>query len=161
MKLKRVIAFVLDLTIYFFGFEAYLNVKISDSITSILNLHFENVFQEFDLQDNIRITTFVFYFLLFEVLFFTSPGKWLFNLKIKSYETPKPKRLHVLVRAFLKMASCITIIGGFVNLAVYIANGYCWYDKILGLYISDNRNSSPHQEGLTETQKNWREHFKQ
>lgn len=91
---KRIIAAVFDLLIYlllFFLVNPYI-VQITDSFLGQVYL---------STVDYVSIASLLFYFILLEVLLYTSPGKWLNNLKISTANYTKPKRRLLLLRAIL------------------------------------------------------------
>ena len=97
------------------------------------------------------------YFLTFEPLFLTSPGKWLVNFKIiKTHDSKTNIRILILGRNIAKIFTIITVFGILFNIiSILSENGESWYDKNLGLSVTDSKTNE-----LTDVQKNWRKHFK-
>jgi len=79
---------------------------------------------------------FIIYFTVIEIIFCTSPGKWLVNLKIiQTGNLVINKRLLILFRGILKIITIFTAFGIILNIICIIGNKYSWYDKILGLSL--------------------------
>ena len=100
--------------------------------------------------------SFIIYYSIFDIIFCTSPGKWLVNLKIiQTGNYDINKRLLILTRSIFKIFTIFTIIGIVINIISILSEKYSWYDKVLGLSVVDTKKGE-----LTSTQKAWRKHFK-
>ena len=132
MKFKRTFAIILDLTgyaIYFWHFS----LEIIKYLESLFGIHDHFLFFNFD------IYIWLLYFIGIEVIGYASFGKWLLNVTIRKYDGTKPKRLHLLGRAFLKCASVVTVFGILINMIYYYSKGTIWYDQLFEVDVVDGR----------------------
>jgi len=89
--------------------------------------------------DFVSIVSALLYFILFEVIFYTSPGKWLFNIRITSSNFSKPARKQLFFRALLKLFTLVTVFGAVLNSVLILSYKYSWYDYVLGLPVEDSK----------------------
>ena len=126
--MKRVFACILDLIIYlllFFLVNPYIIQFIDFSIGHVYLYT----------TDYVSIISLLIYFILFEVIFNTSPGKWLYNLRITSNFGLIPKKKLLFYRAVLKLFTLITVFGAIVNCILIINDNFSWYDNVLNLSV--------------------------
>lgn len=152
MLVKRFLALLIDTIVFIvLWFLCYFNV--SEYIIDEFGPN-DRVFY-YTIKDNIWWVLLLVYFIIPEVLFYTTFGKWLFGLKVKKYrDSGGNKRVLMLGRQLLKFFSIFSMIGILPTFIIYGTQGFCWYDKVLGVYMFDSKS-----DGLTDVQRNWREHF--
>lgn len=150
--IRRILALIIDFTIFviFFGF---INPKIIELIAFIIHGSLNETTIAIIIWVN--LISFFMIFVFSEIMFFASPGKWMFNLEIKSYNNERPKRVILLFRSIIKLFSLLSFIGIPINLLLFYLNKFVWYDYLLGLDIV---HKNPIK--LSKTQKEWRKHFK-
>ncbi len=146
--IKRIWASVLDIFIYLLFFFL-VNPYIIQFLDFIIGHKYLRT------ADYVSILSVLIYFILFEVIFYTSPGKWLFNLRITTHNNEHPKRKILFFRAILKLLTLVSVFGAIVNFVFLLSNKYSWYDNILGLSVEVYK-----QDKLTNTQEEWRKYFK-
>lgn len=81
------------------------------------------------------IIIFLYYFLI-DFVFFTSPGKWLYNLKITTTNYHPPARYKILLRSFMKVFVLFSGIGIIIMCISLLSNREPFYDTAQGLTIS-------------------------
>ncbi|MEO7087906.1 MAG: RDD family protein [Bacteroidia bacterium] len=71
----------------------------------------------------------------FNCLFFASPGKWLYNLKITTRYNVNPLKKTMLLRGVLKTITLITFVGAIITIISISENRNSWYDDVLDLKL--------------------------
>lgn len=87
----------------------------------------------------IFISIFVYYFLI-EFIFYTSPGKWLYNLKIRTVTYQKPPRHLILLRSAMKVFLLFSVVGTVFVCIALLSNHELFYDTSLDLTICQSNN---------------------
>ena len=131
MILRRIFAGLLDCFLWLF-------------FSSTVVPYIENIFADNDIYCIAAgiaffIFSFFFYFMIFEVIFFATPAKLLFNLKIICYNTEDGYRRKILLRNILKLMTVTSLIGIAVNIIFLAIKNYSWYDRLLGLDVVSSK----------------------
>jgi hypothetical protein len=82
------------------------------------------------------ISVYIFiYYCLLDLIFYTSPGKWLYDLKIRTVTYQKPPRHLILLRSTMKVLLLFSLIGGVLICIALLNNLEPFYDRALGLTV--------------------------
>lgn len=84
------------------------------------------------------IAIFIYYFVI-DFIFFTSPGKWLYNLKITTIDYQEPERYLIVFRSLIKIFIIFTVIGILFMCIALLDNREPLYDTTLGLTVSNSK----------------------
>ena len=163
MIAKRIIAFIIDIVILLFCWAAFLWPivnKLNEIFPKILvdskfaNINWENF--NWEQIHPIVVTGFIALMLIpIPVFFRTTPGKFLFGLKIIDIQADKHNlKMRILKRELLKIFVFFTALLGIgITLYLYLTSKITWYDNITNTDV-DKKNR------LSTTQENWRKFYK-